>query len=63
MRTAILVSSTSITVDLYHKNDAGDWIIINYQMGDIIELESINLSSSIEPIYRGLTLTSDIESA
>jgi Uma2 family endonuclease len=59
----LLVSSTSITVDLYHKNDAGDWIIINYQMGDTIELKSINLSFPIEQIYRGLTLTPDIESA
>ena len=25
-----LVSSTRIKIDLYHKNDAGDWIIINY---------------------------------
>jgi len=53
----LLVSSTSIEMDLYHKNDAGDWIIINYQEGDIIELKSINLSFTLEQVYRGLVLT------
>jgi Uma2 family endonuclease len=59
----LLVSSTSIEMDLYHKNDAGDWIIVNYQAGDTIELKSINLSFAIEQIYRGLTLTPETESA
>lgn len=53
----LLVSSTRIEIDLYHKNDAGEWVIINYQEGDTIELKSINLSFSIEQVYRGLVLT------
>jgi Uma2 family endonuclease len=52
----LLVSSTSIEMDLYHKNDAGEWLIINYQAGDIVELKSINLSFPIEQVYRGLEL-------
>ncbi|MGB3239871.1 MAG: Uma2 family endonuclease [Geitlerinemataceae cyanobacterium] len=52
----LLVSSTSIEMDLYHKNDAGDWLIINYQEGDTIELKSINLSFPIEQVYRHLVL-------
>ena len=52
----LLVSSTSIEIDLYHKNDAGEWLIINYKAGDTIELKSINLNFSIEQVYRGLTL-------
>ncbi|MGB3309552.1 MAG: Uma2 family endonuclease [Nodosilinea sp.] len=59
----LLVSSTSIEIDLYHKNESGDWLIINYKPGDTIELKSINLSFSIEQIYRGLTLTPETESA
>jgi Uma2 family endonuclease len=35
LRDYLLVSSTSIEMDLYHKNDAGDWIIINYKEGDL----------------------------
>ncbi|MBD2328966.1 Uma2 family endonuclease [Alkalinema sp. FACHB-956] len=58
----VLVSSTSIEIDLYHKNEAGDWVITNYQAGDTIELKSINLSFAIEQIYRGLTLTPEPES-
>jgi Uma2 family endonuclease len=53
----LLVSSTRIEIDLYHKNAQGEWIIINYQAGDTIELKSINLSVSIEQIYRGLNRT------
>lgn len=57
----LLVSSTSIEMDLYHKNDAGDWLIINYKEGEIVELKSIHLSVPIEQVYRGLTLTADAE--
>ncbi len=57
----LLVSSTSIEMDLYHKNDAGEWFIINYKEGDTIELKSINLSCAIEQVYRGLDLTPEAE--
>jgi hypothetical protein len=51
-------------MDLYHKNDAGDWVIINYQVGDMVELKSINLSFPIEQVYRGLVLApEDLPSA
>ncbi len=53
----LLVSSTKIEMDLYHKNDAGEWIIINYKEGDTVELKSINLSFEIDQVYRGLVLT------
>jgi Uma2 family endonuclease len=57
----LLVSSTSIEIDLYHKKDTGEWIIINYQAGDTIELKSINLSFPIEQVYRNLDLTPESE--
>jgi Uma2 family endonuclease len=53
----LLVSSTTIEMDLYHKKDTGEWIIINYKEGDTVELKSINLSFAIEQVYRGLVLT------
>jgi Uma2 family endonuclease len=52
----LLVSSNSMEIDLYHKNEAGEWLIINYKPGEIIKLKSINLSFPIEQVYRGLTL-------
>jgi Uma2 family endonuclease len=57
----LLVSSTKIEMDLYHKKDTGEWIIINYKEGDTIELKSINLSFAIEQVYRGLVLTPESE--
>jgi Uma2 family endonuclease len=53
----LLVSSSSIEIDLYHKNDAGEWLISNYKEGDTIKLKSINLNFTIEQVYRGLDLT------
>lgn len=55
----LLVSSTSMEIDLYHKNEAGDWLIINYKPSEIIQLKSINLSFPIEQVYRGLNLELD----
>jgi len=56
----LLVSSTNIEIDLYHKNDAGDWLIINYKAGDTVELKSINLKFPIEQVYRCLTLEPEV---
>lgn len=56
LKDYLLVSSTAMEIDLYHKNDAGQWMIINYGEGDTIELKSINLSFPIQQIYRGLNL-------
>ncbi|MEL7357278.1 MAG: Uma2 family endonuclease [Cyanobacteria bacterium J06560_6] len=61
LKDYLLVSSTRVEMDLYHKNDAGDWLIINYQAGDTVELKSINLSFPIEQVYRNLTLTPESE--
>jgi len=55
----LLVSSTHIEMDLYHKNNAGEWLIINYQEGDTIELKSINLRFMIEQVYRNLNLNTE----
>lgn len=52
----LLVSSTNVEIDLYHKNDGGEWVITNYQAGDAIELRSIGLRFPIEQVYRGLEL-------
>ncbi|MEO0770781.1 MAG: Uma2 family endonuclease [Cyanobacteria bacterium J06649_4] len=56
LRDYLLVSTDRIEMDLYHKNDNGDWLIRNYQAGDTIVLKSIGLSFPIEQIYSGLTL-------
>jgi Uma2 family endonuclease len=57
----VLVSSEKIEIDLYRKTESGSWEIINYQAGDTIELNSINLTFPIERIYEGINLTPEAE--
>ncbi len=47
----VLVSSDEMAVDIYHKNDAGEWVILSYREGDRVELKSIDLSVAIEVFY------------
>jgi Uma2 family endonuclease len=57
----VLVNSKEIAIDLYRKNDAGEWIIINYRAGDVVELKSINLSFEIEQVYREIVFVPEPE--
>jgi Uma2 family endonuclease len=47
----VLVSSEEIAIDIYHKNNAGDWVILSYREGDQVELKSIDLIVPIEQFY------------
>ncbi|NJM58440.1 MAG: Uma2 family endonuclease [Synechococcales cyanobacterium RU_4_20] len=47
----VLVSSEEMAIDIYHRNDAGDWLILSYRSGDRVELKSIDLSVPIEQFY------------
>lgn len=47
----VLVSSDEMAIDIYHKNDAGDWLILSYRLDDVVELKSIDLSLPIEQFY------------
>jgi Uma2 family endonuclease len=47
----VLVSSDEMAIDIYHKNDAGDWVILSYRKGDRVELKSIGLTVAIEQFY------------
>jgi Uma2 family endonuclease len=57
LKDYLLVNSARIEMDLYHKNDDGDWVIINYQEGDLVELKSIDLSFAIEHLSRSRSNT------
>jgi Uma2 family endonuclease len=56
----LLVSSDEMAIDIYHKNDAGDWLILSYRVGDVVELKSINLSLPIEQFYEEVVFESSI---
>jgi Uma2 family endonuclease len=51
----VLVSAEAIEIELFRKTNTNDWRIINYQAGDVVELQSINLSIPIEQIYEDIT--------
>jgi Uma2 family endonuclease len=50
----VLVSADTIEIELFRKTDTNDWRIINYQVGDTVELNSINLTVPIEQIYEDI---------
>jgi Uma2 family endonuclease len=47
----VLVSSDEIAIDIYHKNDGGEWVILSYREGERVEFKSIHLSLPIEQLY------------
>jgi Uma2 family endonuclease len=47
----VLVSSEEVAIDIYHKNEAGDWLILSYRSGDQVDLKSIDLSLPIDQFY------------
>jgi Uma2 family endonuclease len=53
----VLVSSKEIAIDLYHKNEQGDWIIRNYRTGDAVQFKSIDLMFAIEQVYEDIVFT------
>lgn len=50
----VLVSSNEMAIDIYHRNEAGDWLILISRPGDVVELKSIGLSLPIEQFYEGI---------
>ncbi len=47
----VLVSSEELAIDIYHKNSAGEWVILSYRAGDRVELKSIGFRVAIEQFY------------
>jgi Uma2 family endonuclease len=52
----VLVSAEEIEIEVFRKNDRDKWEVTNYVAGDIVELESINLTFQIDRVYRGIDL-------
>jgi Uma2 family endonuclease len=54
----VLVSSEEVAIDIYHQKDTGEWVILSYRSGDLVELKSIDLSIPIEQIYEEIVFDS-----
>lgn len=50
----VLVSLEAIEIELFRKTETGDWRIINYQAGDMVELKSVNFTCQIQQIYEDI---------
>jgi Uma2 family endonuclease len=50
----VLVSANEIEIDVFRKNDRKKWEETNYLAGDLVELESIDLTFPIEKIYQNI---------
>jgi Uma2 family endonuclease len=50
----VLVSTEEMSVDIYRKNSSGKWEIVNYRAGDVVELESIALTVTIDRFFKGI---------
>ncbi|WP_245894277.1 Uma2 family endonuclease [Chamaesiphon polymorphus] len=59
LRDYILVDSNKMAIDLYRKDDSGNWYILNYEAGDSIDLKSVNLTFSIEQVYEDIEFAVD----
>ena len=59
LKEYVLVSVDGMEIELFRRTETGDWQIINYQRGDIIELKSINLSCQIEEIYEDVVFSGE----
>ncbi|WP_414526582.1 Uma2 family endonuclease [Nodularia chucula] len=56
----LLVDAEKIAIDLYGKNERGNWEIFNYQPGDNIKLKSIDLTFPIESVYEDIVFEESV---
>lgn len=54
----VLVSSEEMAIDIYHKKNTGEWVILSYRAGDRVRLESIDLTMPIEQFYEEVVFES-----
>jgi Uma2 family endonuclease len=50
----VLVESERMAIDLYRKDESGNWYILNYEAGESLELKSIGLIFPIERVYEDI---------
>ena len=57
----VLASSEEMAIDIYHKNDAGEWVILSYRVNDQVELKSIGLTMPIEQFYEEIVFDAEVQ--
>ncbi|WP_088239575.1 Uma2 family endonuclease [Calothrix rhizosoleniae] len=52
LKEYVLIQSTEISVDCFRQNEQGLWVYYHYTAKEILTLESLGFSISIEDLYR-----------
>ncbi len=50
----VMVSTEEMAVEIYRKNDQGQWSILAYEVGDTVEFTSVELSVEIDRLFQGI---------
>ena len=50
----VLVNTNEIAIDLYRRTEQNRWELISYGVGELVELESINLTFPIEQLFENI---------
>ncbi|OUC16447.1 MAG: hypothetical protein B0A82_01390 [Alkalinema sp. CACIAM 70d] len=59
LREYVLVGMEEPEVEVYTKNAAGKWVLSEYGMEDVIELESIGVQMAVRNLYDWVGFTTD----
>lgn len=54
----VLVDSEAISIEIFRRTAQDAWQILNYQAGDSVELQSVDLTFPIEAIYEDIVFDS-----
>ena len=47
----VLVSQKQIAVEVFRRNDTGQWVLSTYEAGDRVSLESVDISFDVAELY------------
>ncbi|EXJ16578.1 Uma2 family endonuclease [Imhoffiella purpurea] len=57
LREYVVIDPDLMSVDVFRRNEADQWVLIPFAEGDQVELTSIDFSTPIETIYEDVDLT------
>lgn len=57
LREYVIADPESLSVDLFRKNNTGDWMLLPYVAGAEVEFASVGFKAKIESLYENVVLT------
>jgi Uma2 family endonuclease len=59
LREYVLVSTREVGLDVYQRNEAGQWVFTAYEAGDVVQLETVEGSFAIEELYENIVFATE----